>query len=97
MIANDAVATHRPRPSGPPLRGRAALRDGIRNGRLVGRQNTGQGAAGSTLNWSIRGLRSGVGVMEHDNPDYAMDLFEAVFTSSRPFWFFVDLYGRYDH
>jgi hypothetical protein len=33
MIASDAVAALRPRPSGPPLRGRAPLRDGIRNTR----------------------------------------------------------------
>ena len=33
MIASDAVATLRPRPSGPPLRGRALLRDGIIEGR----------------------------------------------------------------
>jgi len=50
MIASDAVATLRPRPSGPPLRGRATLRNGIIEGRLVGRQNTEQGTAGFTLN-----------------------------------------------
>ena len=63
MRASDAVAALRPRPSGPPLRGRATLRDGIRNRRLVGRQNTNQGTAGSTLNSPISGLRLGVGVM----------------------------------
>lgn len=61
MIASDAVAAFRPRPSGPPLRGRATLRDGIIEGRLVGRQNTEQGTAGSTLNSPIRGLRLGAG------------------------------------
>ncbi|VGO13286.1 hypothetical protein PDESU_01842 [Pontiella desulfatans] len=61
MIASDAVAALRPRPSGPPLRGRAPLRDGIMEGRLVGRQNTEQGTAGSTLSSPIRGLRLGVG------------------------------------
>lgn len=61
MIASDAVAALRPRPSGPPLRGRAPLRDGIMTGRLVGRRDTAQGLAGSTLNSPIRGLRSGAG------------------------------------
>lgn len=61
MKASDAVAALRPRPSGPPLRGRATLRDGIRNRRLVGRQNTKQGTAGSTLILPISGLRLGVG------------------------------------
>ena len=61
MIASDAVAALRPRPSGPPLRGRAALRNGIIEGRLVGRRNTEQGLAGSTLNSPIRGLRLGAG------------------------------------
>ena len=61
MIASDAVAALRPRPSGPPLRGRATLRNGIIEGRLVGRQNTEQGTAGSTLSSTIRGLRLGVG------------------------------------
>jgi hypothetical protein len=61
MIASDAVAALRPRPSGPPLRGRAPLRDGIIEGRLVGRQNTEERTAGSTLNSPIRGLSLGVG------------------------------------
>jgi len=61
MIASDAVAALRPRPSGPPLRGRAPLRDGIIDGRLVGRRNTEQGTAGSTLSSPIRGLRLGAG------------------------------------
>ena len=64
MIARDAVAVLRPRPSGPPLRGRAALRDGIIEGRPVGRRNTEQGAAGSTLNSPIRGLSLGVSATE---------------------------------
>lgn len=63
MIASDAAATLRPRPSGPPLRGRAPLRDGIIEGQPVGRQNTEQGTAGSTLNSPIRGLRLGVGAL----------------------------------
>ncbi|VGO18060.1 hypothetical protein SCARR_00111 [Pontiella sulfatireligans] len=33
MIASDAVASLRPRPSGPPLRGRAPQSDGIIKGR----------------------------------------------------------------
>ena len=61
MIVSDAVAALRPRPSGPPLRGRAPLRDGIIEGRLVGRRNTEQGTAGSTLSSPIRGRRLGVG------------------------------------
>jgi hypothetical protein len=61
MIASDAVAALLPRPSGPPLRGRAPLRDGIIEGRLVGRQNTDKGTAGSTLNSPIRGRSLGVG------------------------------------
>ena len=61
MKTDDAVATLRPRPSGPPLRGRAALRDGITGRRLVGRQDTEQGTAGSTLNSPFRGRRLGVG------------------------------------
>ena len=36
----DAVATLRPRPYGPPLRGRAALRNGIRNRWPQGHHNT---------------------------------------------------------
>ena len=62
MIVRDAVASLRPRPFGPPLRGRAPLRDGIKNGRLIDRQNMEQGTAGSTLNLPISGLRLGVGV-----------------------------------
>ena len=65
MIASDTVAPLRPRPSGPPLRGRAALRNGIIEGRLVGRRNTEQGLAGSTLNSSMRGLRLGAGASEY--------------------------------
>ena len=63
MIATDAVAALRPRPSGPPLRGRAPLRNGIMEGRLVGRQNTKQGTAGSTLNSPISGRTLGVGAL----------------------------------
>jgi len=62
MTPSDAVASLRPRPFGPPLRGRAPQSDGIISRRLVGRQNTKQGTAGSTLNSPIRGLRLGVGV-----------------------------------
>ena len=64
MKTDDAVATLRPRPSGPPLRGRATLRNGIIEGRLVGRWNTEQGTAGSTLSSPIRGLRLGVGALD---------------------------------
>lgn len=60
MIAHDALAPLRPRPSGPPLRGRAERSERIMKGRLVGRQNTKQRIAGSTLNSTIRGLRLGV-------------------------------------
>ncbi len=63
MIAIDAVAALRPRPSGPPLRGRATLRDGIMEGRLVGRRNTEQGTAGSTLSSPTRGRTLGVGAI----------------------------------
>ena len=65
MIATDAVAALRPRPSGPPLRGRAPLRNGIMEGRLVGRQNTKQGTAGSTLNSPISGRTLGVGAFTY--------------------------------
>ena len=61
MKTADAVAPLRPRPSGPPLRGRAPLREGITDRRLVGRQHTEQGTAGSTLNSPFRGRRLGVG------------------------------------
>ena len=66
MIASDAVAALRPRPSGPPLRERATLRDGIMKRRLVGRRNTEQGTAGSTLSLPIRGLRLGAGARRLD-------------------------------
>ena len=62
MRTDDAVAPLRPRPSRPPLRGRAPLRDGIMGGcPEVSAINTKQGAAGSTLNSPIRGRRLGVG------------------------------------
>jgi hypothetical protein len=63
MKTDDAVATLRPRPSGPPLRGRATLHDDITARRLVGRQDTEQGTAGSTLNSPFRGRRLGVGAI----------------------------------
>ena len=66
MKSADAVAPLRPRPSGPPLRGRAALRDGITNRRLAGRQDTKQGTAGSTLNLPFRGRKMGVGARRTD-------------------------------
>jgi hypothetical protein len=43
MIGRHAVATLRPRPSGPPLRGRAALRNGMTTGRPEGRHEHGTG------------------------------------------------------
>ena len=36
MMTSDAVASLRPRPSGPPLRGRAPRTDGIITGRPLG-------------------------------------------------------------
>jgi hypothetical protein len=36
MIASEAVASLRPRPSGPPLRGRAPQSDGLIEGRPFG-------------------------------------------------------------
>jgi len=61
MKTIDAVAPLRPRPSGPPLRGRAPLRDGITDRRLAGHNDTEQGTADSTLNPPSRGRRLGVG------------------------------------
>ena len=61
MKTIDAVATLRPRPSGPPLRGRAPLHDGITDRRLAGHQDTEQGTADSTLNPPSRGRRLGLG------------------------------------
>ncbi len=43
MIASDAVASLRPRPSGPPLRGRAPQSDGIIQGRPFGPPEHGTG------------------------------------------------------
>ena len=63
MKTIDAVATLRPRPSGPPLRGRAPLRDGITDRRLAGHNDTEQGTADSTLNPPSRGRRLGVGAV----------------------------------
>lgn len=63
MKTIDAVATLRPRPSGPPLRGRAPLRDGITDRRLAGHNDTEQGTADSTLNPPSRGRRLGVGAL----------------------------------
>ena len=64
MIGRDAVAPLRPRPCGPPLRGRATLRDGITTGRPEGRHETGTGDSRLHLRnadpWSkIGGRRSG--------------------------------------
>jgi len=61
MRPHDAVAALRPRPCGPPLRGRAALRDGIIDTRVVDLCDTVHRAAGSTLESPIRGRRLGVG------------------------------------
>jgi len=63
MKTIDAVAPLRPRPSGPPLRGRAPLRDGITDRRLAGHNDTEQGTADSTLNPPSRGRRLGVGAI----------------------------------
>ena len=59
MIERDAVASLRPRPCGPPLRGRAAPRNGISRGGLLTAQNTQQATTDSTLNSPVRGLRLG--------------------------------------
>ena len=62
MTPSDAVASLRPRPSGPPLRGRAPQSDGIIKRRLFAAQDTNQTDADSTLNSPGRGSRLGVGV-----------------------------------
>jgi hypothetical protein len=61
MNGRDAVASLRPRPCGPPLRGRATLRDGVSRGGLVTARNTEQATTDSTLNSPVRGLRLGGG------------------------------------
>ena len=61
MRPHDAVAALRPRPCGPPLRGRAPLRDGITDTRLTGLDDMAYRAAGSTLKSPIRGRRLGAG------------------------------------
>lgn len=68
MKTIDAVAPLRPRPSGPPLRGRAPLRDGITDRRLAGHNDTEQGTADSTLNPPSRGRRLGVGARLNHHP-----------------------------
>ena len=60
-VALDAVASLRPRPSGPPLRGRAPQSDGIINRRLFAAGDTNRTDADSTLNSLDRDLRLGVG------------------------------------
>ena len=62
MTPSDAVASRRPRPSGPPHRGRAPQSDGIIKRRLFAAQDTNQTDADSTLNSPGRGSRLGVGV-----------------------------------
>ena len=64
MTPSNAVASLRPRPSGPPLRGRAPRSDGIIKRRLFAAQDTNRTDADSTLNSLGRGLRSGVGVIQ---------------------------------
>ena len=64
MISRDAVAPLRPRPCGPPLRGRATLRDGITTGRPEGLHEHGTGDSRFHLRnadpWSkIGGRRTG--------------------------------------
>jgi len=61
MTPSDALASLRPRPSGPPLRGRAARSEGIIKMRLFAAKNTNRTDADSTLNSLGRGLRLGVG------------------------------------
>ncbi len=63
MRPYDAVAALRPRPCGPPLRGRAPLRDGITDTRPTGLDDMAYRATGSTLKSPIRGRRSGVGAV----------------------------------
>ncbi len=66
MTPIDAVASLRPRPSGPPLRGRAPQSDGIINWRLFAAQDMKRTDANSTLNSLGRGSRLGVGVTGAD-------------------------------
>ena len=61
MITSDAVASLRPRPFGPPLRGWAPRTDGIITGRPLGPPEHEEGNVGSTLRSSISGRRMGVG------------------------------------
>ena len=63
MTPSDAVVSLRPRPSGPPLRGRAPQNDGIINRRLFAARDTNRTDANSTLNSRGRGSKLGVGVM----------------------------------
>ena len=69
MRPHDAVAALRPRPCGPPLRGRAPLRDGITDTRPTGLDDMAYRAAGSTLKSPIRGRRLGVGALPLARPD----------------------------
>lgn len=68
MRPHDAVAALRPRPCGPPLRGRAPLRDGITDTRPTGLDDMAYRAAGSTLKSPIRGRRLGVGAFSRNLP-----------------------------
>ena len=50
MVESGGVASLRPRPYGPPLRGRTERSDASAAGRLGGRWPTENGVADSTLN-----------------------------------------------
>ena len=65
MITSDAVASLRPRPFGPPLRGWAPRTDGIITGRPLGPPEHEEGNVGSTLRSSISGRRMGVGALQY--------------------------------
>ena len=71
MIACDASASLRTRPFGPPLRGRAALRGGIKTGWLSGCPKRTTGAHGFHLKftgpWSKNGVRR-IGKSNPSNP-----------------------------
>lgn len=90
MRTDDTVASLRPRPFGPPLRGRAALCGGIMGGRPpVAAINTKQGAAGSTLKSPIRGRRLGVGA-DIDEKKLEPTDYNAIDFSPNGKYYFVD-------
>ena len=74
MTPSDAVASLRPRPSGPPLWGRAPQSDDIINRRLFAAQNTNRTDANSTLNSLGRGSTLGVSVWSVQMPDADFDV-----------------------